>query len=82
MCLILGDNAERSKFCNDGFCDWKHAPEKISEHESGAGHRKLMTLWISWRTEQGQVDTVFDVEFKEGKEYCSKVLQFVVLVLI
>ncbi len=59
VCRLFGgnDNNAHSKFgSTDGFNDWKHANDRIVEHEGSESHRKCMLVWITRTAGEGKID--------------------------
>lgn len=56
-CKIFGENKEKSAFVCGGYFDWKHANDRIAEHESCDIHRKAMIAYINQAADSGTVDS-------------------------
>ncbi|CAM4446998.1 unnamed protein product [Leuciscus chuanchicus] len=74
-------NTEKSAFVSGGYFDWKHANDRIAEHESCDIHRKAMITYISQAADRGTVDSELKKQFNEECEYWTQVLQRVVAVV-
>lgn len=60
-CQLFGDRINQQShpmpFSNDaGYCDWKHANERLTEHEGSESHRKAMLAYIMHAADEGQID--------------------------
>ncbi len=64
-----------------GFSDWKHANERIVEHEGSKTHRKAMLTYFMESAEKGQVETELNKLFETECQYWSEVLRRVVAVV-
>uniref|UniRef100_A0A8P4KG01 TTF-type domain-containing protein n=1 Tax=Dicentrarchus labrax TaxID=13489 RepID=A0A8P4KG01_DICLA len=80
-CKIFGENKEKSAFVSGGYFDWKHANDRIAEHESCDIHRKAMIAYINQAADSGTVDSELKKQFNEECEYWTQVLQRVVTVV-
>ena len=56
-CKHFGHSKVRPPFGSVGFSNWKHASERIAEHESCEMHRKAMIVYINKTANQGTVDS-------------------------
>ena len=80
-CKIFGENKDKSAFVSGGYSDWKHAGDRIAEHESSDIHRKAMIAYINQAADCGTVDSELKKQFNEECQYWTQVLQRVVTVV-
>ena len=57
------------------FSDWKHACERITEHERGILHRNAMLTWVSRRQTSGIIDSQLSNQFESERQYWRNVLR-------
>lgn len=84
LCRLFGVNDKNghSKLgCADGFNDWKHANERIADHEGSESHCKCMLVWISRTAEQGKIHNELKRQYETESQYWSEVLKRVVAVI-
>lgn len=83
VCLLFQEKQEQrthfSSVC--GYKDWKHANERVIEHESSEVHRKRMLTWITRTAEKGHVDCGLRQQFTQECQYWKDVLERVVAVV-
>jgi len=79
-CSIFSDAKSQSCF-ETGFSDWKHASERMKEHENSEHHRKAMLTYISLATASGRIDTELQKQFESECAYWTEVLRRVVSVV-
>ena len=75
-CKLFDD--VKSQFSNEGFCDWKHASSRITQHENSSGHRNSMFVLISRRKLSGRINTSLEIQFQIEREYWHSVLKRIV----
>ncbi len=84
VCRLFGgnDNNAHSKFGGtDGFNDWKHANDRIVEHEGSESHHKCMLVWITRTAGEGKIDNELKRQYETESQYWSEVLKRVVAVI-
>ena len=47
----------RSQFTHDGFCDWKHANDRLGAHEQSIAYIQAVLSAASRATNAGRVDS-------------------------
>ena len=62
------------------FCDWKHAAERITEHENSDLHRQAMVTYVHQALDRGTVDLELKKLFDDKCAYWRQVLHWVVAV--
>lgn len=79
-CKVFGQS-QKSPFATHGFCDWKHAADKLAEHENSISHRQAMVAYIRQSSDCGTVDSELRKQFNAECEYWKQVLERVVAVV-
>ena len=64
-CKLFGESKEKSVFVNGGYSDWKHAGDRLAEHEISDIHRKTMIAYINQAADCGTVDSELKKQFNE-----------------
>lgn len=80
VCLLFSEKKD-SPFSSCGFNDWKHAQQRVAEHESSESHHRCMFVWASRTAEKGQIDNELREQFQTECNYWVSVLQRVVAVV-
>ena len=80
VCLPFGTGS-RTPFSGSSFSDWKHASERIPEHERGILHRNAMLTWVSKQRTSGIIDSQLSNQFESERQYWRNVLRRVVAVI-
>jgi hypothetical protein len=70
--------ARQSALCSVGFNDWKHAAQRLGEHENGECHQKCMFVYIERSKERGCIDTDLVKQLRAEQQYWREVLKRVV----
>lgn len=78
---MFGESKEKAAFGSVGYSNWKHASERIAEHERCDMQRKAMIAYINQTADRGTVDSELKKQFNEECEYWTQVLQRVVTVV-
>jgi transcription initiation factor IIE alpha subunit len=76
-CKIFNANKCKSSLGHDGFRDWKHIHERLSEHETSSDHMTSMIAWneLRARMKKGEtIDKEIQQEIKKEKERLRQVL--------
>lgn len=81
VCKLFGGTEQQTKFSTCGYSDWKHATERVIEHEGSESHRKCMSVWIARTAEKGQIDCGLKQQFETECQYWTNVLKRVVAVV-
>lgn len=79
-CRIFTNANTQSNF-ETGFSDWKHATERMREHENSEHHRKAMLTYVSLAAASGRIDTELQKQFESECSYWTEVLRRVVSVV-
>jgi hypothetical protein len=69
---------QKIQLSGDGFDDWKHASERISQHENSNNHLEAITILAKLGMTQGRIDQALVREEAEQAQYWRKVLMRVV----
>lgn len=78
-CKLFGELT--SQFTDLGFSDWKHARQRVGEHENSAHHLDCVLAYKRRGEEAGRIDKQLLVQAKEEAKYWKNVLQRVVIVI-
>lgn len=62
----------------DGFCDWKHAYQRLAEHETSKSHLESVTILAKRGRDRGRIDHELLKQEEEVRGYWRKVLMRVV----
>lgn len=76
ICKLLG--IKSGKLSSDGFCDWKHAAEKLSQHETSKHHLEAILALNHRERKIGFLDHQLQKQISELSSYWRKVLKRVV----
>ncbi|XP_022163131.1 zinc finger MYM-type protein 1-like [Myzus persicae] len=76
ICKLLG--IKSGKLSSDGFCDWKHAAEKLSQHETSKHHLEAILALNHRERKIGCLDHQLQKQIAELSSYWRKVLKRVV----
>ena len=79
-CNLVPDQ-EHHFISGSGFSDWKHASERIPEHERGILHRNAMLTWVSRQQTSGIIDSQLSNQFESERQYWRNVLRRLVAVI-
>uniref|UniRef100_A0A087X3D0 TTF-type domain-containing protein n=1 Tax=Poecilia formosa TaxID=48698 RepID=A0A087X3D0_POEFO len=79
-CRIFSNANTQSNF-ETGFSHWKHATERMREHENSEHHRKAMLTYVSLAAASGRIDTELQKQFESECSYWTEVLRRVVSVV-
>ena len=80
VCLLFSTGS-RTPFSGSGFSDWKHASERITEHERGILHRNAMLTWVSRQQTSGIIDSQLSNLFESERQYWRNVFRRVAAVI-
>lgn len=70
-----------SALATSGFNDWKHASDRLTEHENSVSHRKAVCTLSSWMTVSERVDSQLVLQYDKECNYWKTVLTRVVAVV-
>nr|XP_054588531.1 zinc finger MYM-type protein 1-like [Nothobranchius furzeri] len=79
-CCIFSDAKSKSCF-ETGFSDWKHATNRMKEHENSEHHRKSMLTYITLGSAAGRIDSELEKQFESESAYWTEVLRRIVSVV-
>lgn len=79
-CKLFG--AMKSQFTQDGYCDWKNAHRRFTEHEQSQCHLNAVYNFTLRASEKGLVDVSLKNKKEEEKNYWKSVLKRVIGVII
>ena len=79
FCKLMG--VARSQFTHDGFCDWKHASDRLGVHEQSKDHIQAVLSAASRAKKAGRVDSELAQEANRIEQYWRSVLKRLVSVL-
>ena len=71
----------KSQFGESGFNDWKHANQRVIEHENSQSHRDCVLMFKRRSNEQCRIDKHLLSQLEEEVKYWRCVLQRVVAVV-
>lgn len=74
-------NAEDSHF-TEGFCDWKHAAERLNSHETSSTHLNSQASFKNLKKERDLLDMQLTKQIQDSTEYWRQVLRRVVNVIV
>jgi hypothetical protein len=74
-------NEAPSKFVVNGFCDWKHAFERLSDHESSQRHRGAVSDIVKRRDSNEVVNKQIVAQLESEQKYWRQLLQRLVDVI-
>jgi len=76
ICKLLG--TKNRKLSSDGFCDWKHAAEKLSQHKTSKHHLEAIIAINHREREIVCLDQQLVKQIAEISSYWCQVLKRVV----
>jgi len=76
ICKLLG--TKNGKLSSDGFCDWKHAAEKLSQHETSKHHLEAIIAINHRARENDCLDQQLQKQIAEISSYWRQVLKRVI----
>ena len=79
FCKLMG--VARSQLTHDGFCDWKHANDRLGAHEQSKDHIQAVLSAASRATKAGRVDSELVQEVDRIEQYWHSVLKRLVSLL-
>ncbi|MEL7308383.1 MAG: DUF4371 domain-containing protein, partial [Pseudomonadota bacterium] len=79
FCKLMG--ATKSQFTDDGFCDWKHASNRLIGHEQSKDHLQAVLSAAGRAREAGSIDSKFELQVNQIEQYWRSVLRRLVSVL-
>ena len=77
-CKLFTNGHRKGQLANDGFNDWTHLYERITEHETSSDHVLTMTTWYDLHNnlEKGKgIDKVAQRQLEKEKEHWRKLLR-------
>lgn len=81
FCKLLDCNHD-SPFTITGFCDWKHAGDRLISHETSTTHLKALSCFNNLQKENQCVNVQLAKEIEASTQYWFKVLQRVIDVVL
>lgn len=72
----------QSQLTHDGFCDWKHAAERLKSHELSSGHLANTCQFKSLSDEAGRIDTEITKQLNDNMDYWRNILQRLISVIV
>ncbi|XP_047144754.1 zinc finger MYM-type protein 1-like [Hydra vulgaris] len=79
FCELMG--TVRFKFTHDGFCDWKHATDRLSSHEQSKDHIEAVWKTASRAKKSGRIDSEFGHKTDRHEHYWRSLLKRLISVL-
>lgn len=79
FCKLMG--VARSQFTHDGFCDWKHASDRLGVHEQSKDHIQAVLSATSHEKKSGRIDSALAQEGDRIEQYWRSLLKRLVSVL-
>lgn len=79
FCKLMG--AAKSQFTVDGFCDWKHASNRLVGHEQSKDHLQAVLSAATRAVGAGSIDSKFELQVNQIEQYWRSVLKRLVSVL-
>ena len=73
VCKLL--SASRTQFTHGGFCDWKHASDRLSDHERSKSHLDAVVALAHRAKEAGRVDFDLAQQAEQVENYWRSVLK-------
>jgi hypothetical protein len=77
----MQSNLVPSKFVVNGFCDWQHAYDRVSDHESSHRHREAVSGIVKRRDLNATVNKQIVEQLESEQEYWRQLLQRLVDVI-
>ncbi|XP_065672025.1 zinc finger MYM-type protein 5-like [Hydra vulgaris] len=79
FCKLMG--TVRSQFTHNGFCDWKHATDRLSSHEQSKDHIEAVWKTASRAKKAGRIDSELAHEMDRHELYWRSLLKRLISVL-
>lgn len=76
VCKLLETN--QGNLSNNGYCDWKHASERLRQHEASKEHLQTIIILSQRGKEIGCIDKSLKQQMNEESGYWNKILMRVV----
>lgn len=73
-CKLEATDTEKGKSSTDGFCDWKHASERIADLAKSKCHLESVIAWAMHGKELGRTDQDLAKQEAELHDYWYKLL--------
>lgn len=70
-----------NQFTNGGFCDWKHANNRLISHKTSKNHLNTVIALAFRSKELGRIDTEFTKQSEEVKYYWCNIIKRLVSVI-
>ena len=71
----------KTQVSDDGYCDWKHASTRLSEHETSKDHLESVLALVNRARTTGNIDEDLAKESEKVEQYWCKILKRIVSVL-
>jgi len=81
FCKLMGSRGAGSQFVRDGFCDWKHATDRLGAHEQSKDHIEAVLSTSCRAKKAGRMDTELAHEIDRHEHYWRSLLKRLVSVL-
>ena len=81
VCKLTNANSPSKAQLLTGFSDWKHASNKLKQHENSAAHKQSMMNFLIRSSVSQRVDTSIVQQFEKKTKYWLLVLTRVVAVI-
>ncbi|KAE9541313.1 hypothetical protein AGLY_004558 [Aphis glycines] len=78
LCFSPTTGTKNGKLSSDGFCDWKHAAKKLSQHETSKHHLEAIIAINHREREIGCLDQQLQKQIAEISFYWCQVLKRIV----
>lgn len=78
----LFDESKENQFVCDGFYDWKHASERLIQHETATAHLKALIAFNNLSKQSGRIDMELEKQVESSTQYWRRVLTRVIHVIL
>lgn len=72
VCKLIETNQDN--LSNNGYCDWKHASERLRQHEASKKHLQAVIILSQREKEVGFIENSLKLQMNEEIGYWQQVL--------